>query len=157
MQVASIILFIAALSIETWSVRSGELARPWAGSGINFRVVNYMDLQQRKPLPEGTWGGVGIQMDVSADLVSIAFDCADAEIPEKILLDKSGNFAAVGKFRRRHPGPVRPNEPPPVDATFAGRVSGNKMTLKISISTDSQSLGEFVLEQGRNGRIFRCL
>ena len=157
MQLALTLLVISTLSIGTYPTRSVGSPRVTTAYKADSQVDKDMDLPQGKPLPEGTWGGVGIQMDVNEDSTSIAFDCADAEIPGKIIVDKNGNFSARGKFNRRHPGPIRPNEPPPVDAKFAGRVSNNRMTLKITLTSDGTAAGEYTLEHGRNARIVRCL
>ena len=157
MQLALTVIAISAIWIGVYPAGSVGSPRPTTAYPLDSRIDNNMELQQGKPLPEGTWGGVGIQMNINADSASIEFDCADAEIPGKILIDKNGSFSAQGKFNRRHPGPVRRNEPPPADAKFTGRVSNNKMTLKITLTSDRTDAGEYTLELGRNARIVRCL
>ena len=96
-------------------------------------------------------------MSVGADSTTIQFDCADGEVPGKIYLREDGTFSADGTFARRHPGPTRPNEPPPAAARYTGKLSGNKMTLKITLTADGSDAGEYMLEQGRSGRVVRCL
>jgi hypothetical protein len=150
-------LVLVTLTAGIFITESGNALRKLADFNRPSGEVNYMEPQQRKPLPEGTWGGTGIRMTVNADSASVQLDCADGETTERILADRNGNFSAAGKFRRQRPGPVRPNEPPPADVRFIGKVSGNKMSLRIILDSDGSVYGEYNLEKGRNGRIVRCL
>ena len=150
------IIIVAVFTVGGCLPGNAHFFRTIADPGRGFGAVNFMEPQQRRPLQEGTWGGTGILMNVTADSASVELDCADGEITEKILMDKNGNFSAAGNFKRQHPGPVRPNEPPPAAARFTGKASGNKMSLRITLTADGSVFGEYTLEQGRNGRIVRC-
>lgn len=153
--IPNILIFIA-LTAEILPFGSGVSKRSRDAFELASGAVNVMNPQQRRPLPEGNWGGDRIRMSVSADSSSIELDCANGAIPGKILVDKNGSFSVSGNFHRRRPGPTRPNEPPAEAAQYIGKVSGDKMSLRITLTSNGSVVGDYVLEKGRNGRIVRC-
>jgi hypothetical protein len=106
---------------------------------------------------KGTWGGRGISMEVSDDGAEITYDCAQGSITGKIVLDSQGHFSARGHHLVQRPGPTREgderNEQP---ATYRGSVSGDQMTLTVTLSNAREPLGPFTLTHGRSGRLTRC-
>ena len=113
---------------------------------------------QQKEVPTGQWGGTGINLIVGGDSSEIGYDCASGEITEKLKIDGSGNFRASGVHIRRRPGPEREDDPPARQpATYTGHVSGDTMSLKVVLSADGTTIGNYQLERGKIGRLRRCL
>lgn len=112
---------------------------------------------QTTDVAPGQWGGTGISLTVGSDSSQIGYDCANGEITERLKIDRSGNFNAGGVFIRRTPGPEREDQPPARQpARYTGHVSGDNMTLKVTLTSDGTQIGEFQLERGKTGRLHRC-
>jgi hypothetical protein len=108
-------------------------------------------------LQDGTWGGTGIIMTVEKGSVHIEYDCASGEIPQALTLNENGEFKADGFHIGRRPGPTREDDPPKrIPATYIGKISGNIMTLKVTLTGDGSEIGEFSLERGKNVRLHKC-
>jgi hypothetical protein len=148
---------IAALSVADCPARRVEPPHSKASTQATVPSDKVMEPKQRRPLPEGDWGGDGIRLVIGANSASVELACSNGEIPGKIYTDKEGSFAIDGTFKKQHPGPTRRDEPPPADARYAGKVSGDKMSLRITLASDGSLVGEYILEKGRNSRIVRCL
>lgn len=109
-------------------------------------------------LSPGIWGGKGIGLTIEENGVKIEFDCADGEIEKNITLDKNGNFTATGVYIASRGGPVRLDsllERQP--ARYEGKVSGNRMMLKVTTGETNEPVGEYVLESNKFPIINRCL
>lgn len=113
---------------------------------------------QTRYAADGPWGGDGIQLTVGKEHSTIEYPCADGEIPGRFRLARNGTFKLSGSHVRLRPGPVRPDrkelrEP----ALFEGKVTGERMTLKVTLLNSSEEVGEFRLRKGVLERIRRCL
>ena len=105
----------------------------------------------------GQWGGQGISMEVTDSGATLDFDCASGTITEPITVDGAGKFSAKGRFARQRPGPTREddnNEGQP--ASYSGVVDGENLTLTITLTKNSEKVGDFTLAHGKMGRIRRC-
>lgn len=105
----------------------------------------------------GTWGGQGISMEVTDSGATLDFDCASGAITEAIALDNAGKFSVKGRFAPHRPGPTREdddNQGQP--ATYSGVVDGENLTLTITLTKNSEKVGDFTLGHGKMGRIRRC-
>ena len=112
---------------------------------------------QTTDVAPGQWGGTGISLTISPDSSQIGYDCANGEITEKLKVDRSSNFSARGVFIARTPGPEREDQPPVRQpARYTGHISGDNMTLKVTLASDGTQIGEFHLERGKTGRLHRC-
>lgn len=108
-------------------------------------------------VPEGSWGGVHIGLEVADKSTAIEFDCAHGTISERLVLDSQGRFRARGTYVREHGGPVREGETPASHpASYSGNVRGKAMTLAVTLTDSSESIGMFTLTQGNEGQIFKC-
>jgi hypothetical protein len=108
-------------------------------------------------LPAGHWGGDHISIDVTDGDASVEFDCAYGRIFMPVLLEE-GDFLANGTYTQEHGGPVREGELLPTQAArYSGRVRGQRMTLTVTLPEEGRALGTFELQQGRTGRVFKCL
>ncbi|CAN5415580.1 hypothetical protein BH10ACI1_BH10ACI1_32700 [soil metagenome] len=113
--------------------------------------------QTRKEVAPGDWGGTGINLSVKKGGANFEFDCAEAELSEKLMIDKKGNFSVEGKYLRRSPGPIRIGfQPKPQPANFVGKITGKNMMLKIILKENNEEIGIFQLERGKTARIHRC-
>ena len=105
----------------------------------------------------GLWGGQGISMEVTDSGATLDFDCASGTITEPIVVDSAGKFSAKGRFARQRPGPTREdenNEGQP--ASYSGVIDGENLRLTITLTKNSEKVGDFTLAHGKMGRIRRC-
>lgn len=105
----------------------------------------------------GSWGGQGISMEVTDNGASLDFDCATGRITEAIVPDSGGKFTAKGLFARQRAGPTRAgddNDGKP--ATYTGVITGNNLTLTITLTQNDEKVGTFTLGHGKQARIRRC-
>jgi len=112
-------------------------------------------MSQRKI--NGLWGGQGISMEATDSGATLEFDCASGTITEPIVLDSAGKFSAKGRFARQRPGPTREDDNTEGQpASYSGVVDGENLTLTITLTKDSEKVGDFTLAHGKIGRIRRC-
>ncbi|MGE5414919.1 MAG: hypothetical protein ACM3NW_12125 [Syntrophomonadaceae bacterium] len=109
-----------------------------------------------RPLPEGTWGGAGVALTVTAKGGDLEFACAYGKLDEPIAPDAEGRFAARGVYVQERPGPVRPDDLAGKRARYVGRISGDSMTVSISVEGSDAEIGPYTLERGRLPRIVKC-
>lgn len=108
-------------------------------------------------VPASTWGANGIRLAVEENAGTIEYDCADGKIEEPLKVDEQGNFTANGVHIRQKGGPIREDSPPPRQlARYQGRISGNTMTLKVTLTETDEVIGKFSLERGKTPRMHRC-
>lgn len=117
-----------------------------------------MNKPQNTTVAPGNWGGNGIRLAVESKSTSIEYDCAQGEITEILSIDQNGNFDAKGFHARQHGGPIRDNETDNHQpARYTGRISGDQMTLKVTLVEKDTPIGDFQLERGKNVRLHKCL
>jgi hypothetical protein len=106
---------------------------------------------------KGTWAGEHIHLEVNEHGAEVEYDCAHGSISQKIVLDARGNFKVSGTHVPERGGPTRQGEEQDGSkAQFAGQVTGNKMTLKVTDKETGESLGEFILTYGQSPRLVKC-
>jgi hypothetical protein len=116
--------------------------------------VNQSKLNQ---VTEGNWGAAGVNFVVEDGGVKIEYDCATGEISQKLSIDEQGGFSVNGVYTRRYPGALRVKLlPKPQPARFEGKISGDKLTLKVTLTETGETLEEVVLERNIAGRIRKC-
>jgi hypothetical protein len=109
-------------------------------------------------LPDGSWGGEHIAITVGATGSKIDFDCAHGRIDGAFALDAVGEFELSGTFSKEHGGPIRRDEREQrLPAIYAGRVSGERMTLSVHLKDGNVDLGEFILVRDKTPRLVKCL
>lgn len=108
-------------------------------------------------VPESIWGANGIILNVEENGVTIQYECADGVIEDSLKVNEQNAFEANGFHIRQRGGPIR------VDAKLArqpafyeGKISGNTMTLKVTLIETKEVIGEFILERGKTPRMTRC-
>jgi hypothetical protein len=109
----------------------------------------------RVPLT-GAWGATHAALTLTDIGGSIEYDCAHGALGAPVRPDAAGRFTVDGVHVREHGGPVRIGEvPDSVPARYLGRVSGDRMTLRVLVGADT--LGPFELRRGAEPRLVRCL
>lgn len=117
-----------------------------------------MNNSNLQPVSEGNWGAAGINFVVEGTDVKIEYDCANGEIKSKLMKNENGDFQADGFHTRESFGPVRlDNLPKPQPARYEGKISGDTMTLVVTLTESKEKVGEFTLEHGKTGRLRKCL
>jgi len=108
-------------------------------------------------VPPSIWGADHIIFNVAANGVTIEYDCADGQIEQSLMIDESGNFTANGVHIARQAGPVSIDDKQTRQpALYAGKISGDTMTLNITLTETKQVIGEFTLERGKIPETQRC-
>jgi hypothetical protein len=108
-------------------------------------------------LTTGTWGGAHIRVDVSRNGATVEYDCANGTIKGPLTFDRSGRFSWEGNHIRERGGPIRMDDNPQgVAVVYSGFIKDNIMTLRVKLKDSNDSLGEFTLERGGAGRLFKC-
>jgi hypothetical protein len=111
-----------------------------------------------KRVPAGTWGAMGIAMEVTESGARIEYDCAHGTISQPLLLDAEGRFDLKGRHFPEHGGPIREGEESrgqPV--RYTGQVTGENMTLAVTPEGSDTPIGSHKLVRGKTGRIHKCL
>ena len=124
--------------------------------------MNDSSIDKKKSRPQrsvalGTWGGQHIRMIVTANGATIEYDCAQGAVTGKLTLDAERKFSITGSHMREGPGPIRigvtrPNRP----ARFDGHVNGDEMSLSVVLTDTNESIGDFILRRGSEGRLRKC-
>jgi hypothetical protein len=126
---------------------------------VESQTIGGMNMFQTKKnkVAAGRWGGTGIGLSVGESAVDIELDCAAAEIPRNLMVDKAGNFNTDGIYIRRSPGALRIKFPPKRSAArFEGKISGKTMTLRITLVETNEKVGDFTLQRGKSSTIRKC-
>ena len=107
-------------------------------------------------IQNGTWGGKGITVEVTDGNATVEYDCAHGTI-EGLKLGRDGGFEARGTHTLESMGPERQGaEPAARPARYAGRVSGDTMTLTVTLTDTPGEVGTFSLVFGRSGWVVKC-
>ena len=133
------------------------------GTNVNATTGNN-DMQNDEParnagqashrIKTGTWGGSQIGMEVTSDGAEINFPCARGSIKGPLTLDANGNFDLTGTHITEHPGPVRDDETGNSHpARYTGKVTGDQITIKVTLTDKKEDVGTFTLTYGHGGRV----
>lgn len=106
----------------------------------------------------GAWGGDHIALSVTADGATLEYDCATGLIDGAVAPDGEGRFQARGTHDIGQGGPARQDEVPDRHpAGYQGRITGDSMTLTVTLTDVGALVGTFQLTRGAAPRIVRCL
>jgi hypothetical protein len=129
-----------------------------ANSNMNSNTNSTVPSQTPSEVSRGTWGGLGISIEVGDPTASIEFDCAHATITEKMVLNREGKFQAKGFYVREKGGPVRADEVEErLPAIFTGEMKDKTLTLTVKLTDSKDAIGTFTLTHGKSGRLRKCL
>jgi len=114
--------------------------------------------RERRSVEAGTWGGAHIRLQVSASGAEVEYDCGHGTI-EKMTLDGDGQFDVRGTHIRERGGPVRLGQEAnsSLPARYTGKVEGQTMTLRVTLTGTGEEAGAFKLTHGTTARLFKCL
>jgi len=121
-------------------------------------VSERVALESTSRVPEGTWGGQHVRLEVTAEGAQVEFDCAHGRINGALSLDRDGNFDVAGVFVQEHGGPVRSDEAEDAQpARYSGTTKGDTLELKVNFANGKDALGPYRLVRGQAGRVVKCL
>lgn len=104
----------------------------------------------------GEWGGVHVALQISGAGATIEYDCGRGTIDEPVRVDSNGRFTAKGTHIYEG-GPTR-DDPPAHPALFTGTVSGDTMTLTVTVTDRPGAvLGPYTIVFGKPATIRKCL
>lgn len=104
----------------------------------------------------GGWGGAHIRLEVNERGATVEYDCAHGSIDDQLKLDSEGRFDARGTFVRAG-GSIRVGIKRVVHpARYVGRVSGQQLSLTVTLTDTSQTIGDFKLTRGSEGQLRKC-
>jgi hypothetical protein len=119
---------------------------------------NSMNQTKKKAVAPGIWGGTGVNLTVEKEGVKIQYDCAEAEITEKLMIDKKGSFSVEGTYLRHNPGAIRLKfKPKKQPAKFVGKITDKKMILKVILTESDEEIGDHTLQKDKPAKLHRCL
>ena len=126
--------------------------------GTKGGAINKTPVERDDKLATGIWGGEHIHAEVTDKGAEIEFDCAHGTIEEAIVLNGKGGFEVSGKFVPQHGGPVRKDEVSKgISVRYIGRVQDSELTLTIVNTDTKETIGDFTLKHGSEGRLRKCL
>jgi hypothetical protein len=103
------------------------------------------------------WGGDSIEIQATAKGATVDFDCAHGTIDKPFSPDSKGHFEIAGTFTPETHGPVREDVSLTRDATYAGTIKEDAMTLRVTFTgTDAPPPLVFELVRGRPGNVRKC-
>ena len=106
----------------------------------------------------GRWGGDHVALELTPVGGAIEYDCAHGGLTQPVRPGSRGEFEAIGVHVREHGGPVREGErPDSIPARYVGRVTGDRMTLRVYAGSRPDTLGPFELRRGGEPRLVKCL
>lgn len=113
--------------------------------------------QNSDTIPNGTWGGDHIRIDVADGSATIDYDCANGTIEGPLNIKSNGKFDLRGVHNKEHGGPIRSDEPANSHpARYEGWTDGKTMKLKVVLPDSNEEIGTFTLVRGKIGRVFKC-
>ncbi len=139
---------------------AGQTTRHKSRPKIKRGAVKKMNDKDKAATPRrlavGAWGGQHMRLSVRADGADIEFDCAHGTIDGPLTLTPDGRFDVSGTFIREG-GPVRIDiKPTGRPARYEGSLTGQQLTLKVTLTETAQDAGTFTLTRGSEGRLWKC-
>lgn len=103
---------------------------------------------------QGEWGADGAILNVTGGTGEIEFGCGQASI-DSFTFSSAQSFTATGSYTRGTGVMPPPGmEPKPEPATFSGQLSGNTMTLTMTVAGNAST---YTFTKGRQITLLRCL
>ncbi|MEA2175188.1 MAG: hypothetical protein QOD00_2780 [Blastocatellia bacterium] len=127
--------------------------------GESCRSVKIADMDQKKAnrLAGGVWGGKHVNLEVTNEGASVEFDCAHGMINQPIILDARGGFNVQGTYVAEGHGPTREGvEADATSARYKGSLSGDLMTLTVTLAESTKRSDTYTLTRGKQGNVMKC-
>jgi len=95
----------------------------------------------------GTWGGQDASLVLTMSGGQVSYACGSGTIDSAWTLSRAGQFVGSGQHFFGG-GPVPPQGRSPHPARYIGQVQGDQLTLTVTLTDLSQTLGPFHLVRG---------
>jgi hypothetical protein len=118
--------------------------------GVLCFGVGCSKVEPRPDTVDGMWGSDDILIEVQNGRTHICFACAEGDMDGTIQLDRNGEFATLGTIAI---GPVVRET---LVAEYSGQVSGDTLTMEITVVDSGTSLGPFTAVRVRSSQIVQC-
>ncbi len=106
----------------------------------------------------GSWGGEHALLTLTESGGSMEYDCATGTVAADWAVTSDGQFSATGSFLAGHGGPIGWQEDTTSrPASYRGSIHGSVMQFTVTLTDSAQVLGNYLLRQGSNGSVFKCL
>ena len=104
----------------------------------------------------GDWGGPHAAVSAAAAGATLEFDCARGQIDQPVQFDAQGHFDVPGAYAAEQGGPGAPIGGTGQPARYVGQVTGEELTLAVTITETAESHGPFVLTHDALPRLGQC-
>ena len=113
--------------------------------------------QKVERMQKGVWGGDHIRLQVTDKGAEIEYDCAHGTIDQPVVVNHAGRFDLKGKHIVESHGPIlRDQAPAGRSAHYTGKITGETMTLIVTLTDKSEMVGTFTLTRGSEGNVMKC-
>lgn len=120
-------------------------------------AVGKAPVERNDRLANGVWGGEHIRLEATDSGADIEYDCAHGTIDEPIILNREGSFDVKGKYTPQHGGPIRRDEESNSSSVrYVGNARDKGLTLTITIPGKKETIGNFTLTHGSEGKVMKC-
>jgi len=151
---------VALFRIPAKTCGQGEAPHVWKAAstqGVAAPAGSREKTGHSQRVPDGSWGGRNVLMEVREDGAKIELACARGLTEGAIELEKDGSFQVVGSYFQERPGPQREGEEPePRPLRCTGRVEGKQMELTLRLEDTQEEVGTFTLVLGQAPRLRKC-
>ncbi len=136
---------------------NGNAEQSAAEANNSVEKMSNENREKTRRVAAGSWGGDHVRLDVRDGGADIEFDCAHGTLDSALATDGRGHFDVRGVFVRERGGPVRLDEKPDsTPARYSGTVTGDEMTLTVTLANSNEAVGTFTLRRGSEGRLRKC-
>ena len=105
------------------------------------------------PVPVGTWGGENAGVIVSDSGAHVHIGCTAGTAEQPLVVDSTGRFSATGRYNiTLYPIQTGPDHP----ARFDGTIDGMSMTLTVTLTDTTVTLGPVKVWFGRDPAMGPC-
>jgi len=110
-----------------------------------------------RKLASGLWGTDHLSLEIFEARAEFEFDCAHGSIDSPFMLESDGSFKLKGTYTRETHGPIRIGNPlQSRQAEYFGHVDGNNMRLSVRLIGGNDEVENYLLQLGKQGRIWKC-
>ena len=108
--------------------------------------------------PLGSWGGVGVQLEVTENNSFFDMDCSSAELNNKLKTTGNQVVEQFGTYTYEHGGPILIDKKPDVHpAKFRGEIVNDSMKIFITILDQKRADIQLKMKKNALGRVIKCL
>jgi hypothetical protein len=125
---------------------------------LSFIIACQQETAPKNSDTLGTWGGVGVKLNIAENNTDFEFDCATANLKSKLKATDNQILEQFGTYIYEHGGPILVDEKPDIHpARFSGKIINDSMFLSITILDQKRADIPLKLKQNSLGKVFKCL